>query len=222
MRVQRLDGWGTHISHLGWSLEVTVGDLYPNFHFAPLPPGEQWQTLAYDEESDDFLQLGGYYLFGPYEYEATYRQLYPWAILIPGPGHGPGKNGHWRVLYGGGTALYPKFGGGRAAWRARRGRVHLTVPRIINPSSVRTTGTLQVYLMAHRSRSAVARGGGRVLAYSRYGQLAPNYYYHARSTTVRMSRPPKGRVCTAMVLAEWAGRYTTRDSRVFPKKVRFR
>ncbi len=223
MRVERLDGWGTYNSYMGWSLEVTAGDLHPNFHFSPLPSNQQYRTLADDES--DFLQIGGYYLFGPFEYESTYQQLYPWAVLVRGPGHGPGKNGHWRVLYGGGqiqATTYPGFGTGRSAWRAQGASVRLTVPQIVNRSSVRTTGTLQVYLMAHRSRAAVRSGRGTVVAVCRYGQLSPNYSYHARSTTVRMYRPPKGRVCTAMVLAEYTDRFTTREVRVFSKKVRFR
>lgn len=236
MRVQRLDGWGPYspIADTYFDLDVTSGDLHPNCSFVPQPPQDQWKTLSAigygsnpESASGGFLTRGSYYLFGPFEYEQTYMALYPWATFVRGPDHGPGKNGHWKITGcgggGGGTAGdLPKFGPGRSAWRARGSRARLTVPQINNPSSTRKTGTLQVYLMAHRNRSAVSRGAGRVLCVLRYGQLSPNYLYRARSATTRYYRAPKGRFCTALILAEWTGRYTTRDSRVFPGKARFR
>jgi len=135
---------------------------------------------------------------------------------------GGGGGGGGGVGGGGGPTIYPKFSGGRAAWRSRRSRMTLTIPRIVNESSTRTTGTLRVYLIANRRAAAARNGRGRVVAVVQYRQLPPNHFYNPRRSTVRMGSPPRGWVSTAMVLAEWTGRYTARDSRNFRNRVRFR
>jgi hypothetical protein len=119
---------------------------------------------------------------------------------------------------GGGTTgdiLYPRFGGERAAWRSRsrNTRMTLTVPSIRNESTTRTTESLRVYLVA----------GGRTVAISSYSPLSPGYFYPAGTRSVRMYRPPRGRVRTSMLLAEYNGSsFITRSVRNFPGTVRFR
>lgn len=118
--------------------------------------------------------------------------------------------------------IYPRFSSGGASWRTQGSRVRLTIPSIVNRSSTRTTGTLRVYLMASRSSATVRRGQGSVVGMVSYGRLSPNTYYRARSTSTRRYRAPSGRLRTAMVLAEYTGRYTVRDVRVFPRVVTLR
>lgn len=185
-------------------------------------------TLAQgSDDYDPFIVAGGYYIgfrwadigtleaafpeFSFFRNPAleragivSYQQI---RVIVKSPG-GTGGDGS------GGT-IYPKFGGGRYGWRSRsrNTRMTLTVPSIHNNSTTRTTGSLRVYVLA----------GGRPLAFARYSPLSPRYLYHPFVTTVSMSRPPRGRVRTSMVLAEYnGGGYVKRDSKSFPGTVRFR
>jgi hypothetical protein len=223
MLVQRLDGWGNFIPGMGYDLEVTVGNLHPNCSFEPSPPSMQWKTLSgFGGNSDGFLQIGAYYLFGPWESQSQYAQLYPWATLTPSSSHGPGKNGHWRVSCGGGGTILPAFGTGTSRWRSSGRSVSVTVPQIVNRSGTRVTGDLLVWVVVNRNRSVLARGGGLALASVRYRPLPAGYMYSARTVRTSFRRPPRGRYSSALVLAEWTGRWTPRDSRVFGGTVLFR
>ena len=125
-----------------------------------------------------------------------------------------------------GRTIYPKFSGGGAAWRTlrRQTRLRMTIPKIVNRSSSRTTGTLKVAAIAHRSKSRVSRGGGQIIGEYRFtSRLRPNTQFGKRNRTVRMKRPPRGRVYTAFVLREYSGgRYRSRDVVTFRGTSRFR
>jgi hypothetical protein len=124
---------------------------------------------------------------------------------------------------GEGASAYPSFGTGQTGWDSlsNYSRMKLTIPEVRNPSTTRTTGSLRVSVVAGRGPSVV-KGTGRIIALASYSTLAPDAYFSGRVTTVRMNRPPRGRVRTALVLSEFdGGSFKVRDVKVFPGSSRF-
>ncbi len=102
--------------------------------------------------------------------------------------------------------------------------VTLTVARIANNSSTRTTGTLRLELWA--TSSSPARGAGftgyRLAVGSTFSPLSPREYYYDVTRTATFTPPPDGTYYMVLVLAEYSSTgcsqsdgYCISDSGVF-------
>lgn len=219
IRVQRLDGWGNYQPEYNgyYDLKVTSGDLYSDCTFVAQAPQDQWQTLTGIGFGSDpangsggFLTLGSYYLFGPFEAEQSYKNLYPWATLVRGPGHGPGKNGHWKVTGCGnpGKRDNPRLGKGSATWKiVDRTTVRLRVPSIIG--KIPENSWFVYKFIFGKNRSRVRAGRGSVFAITWHGTANETSILRGYTAKrVLAKRIPKSRIHTAVVLCN---RYKNRE-----------
>ncbi len=98
-----------------------------------------------------------------------------------------------------------------ASWRLSNSRVTFSVAKILNTSSVTTSGSLRLALWALRSPYNGGSNSGVSIASYDLNPLRPRYQYSNLRPTLNATRP-RGTYYTAFLLYEWNGRsWAVRD-----------
>lgn len=106
---------------------------------------------------------------------------------------------------------------GTVSYSISNGTVRLTADRVSNNSTVYTTGTLYLQLIASPDNSA--SGTAYTLGEARLGELQPNHYFYDIDQTVTFTRPPDGTYYLFMILVEYPDLTTIKDSVMFSNTV---
>ena len=94
---------------------------------------------------------------------------------------------------------------GQFTYSLRGGNASITLDRINNDSSTRTTGTLQLSLWATTYQPLRGDGitGYRLATFSTFNQLPPRNYYYDITRSAAYLAPPNGTYWLVLVLAEY-------------------
>jgi hypothetical protein len=222
----RLEVWATQSPYNGGSIQgyrlassrlsdvLTPREYFYNIdHTAAVesrpPAGTYYLTLIVSEYLGNCGTSDGFCIVA---YGRLNNQL---TVSGGNPGAGsPGAGGGSPGAGGGSSGQYVELIGSFGAQvDLGAGTVRLTVARLENPSTTRTTGTLRLELWA--TQNPYNGGGiqGYRIATSRLSDvLTPREYFYNIDHTVRVeSRPPAGTYYLTLIVSEYLGNCGTAD-----------